>query len=75
MAPYKQCRPSQISRKYNLEIIYVVSAILNLIYLFLLYKQYKNKVKSNLLTFLIIILILVNISTSGWEYANNIYQI
>ena len=74
MAPYDDCRPTQIFSNLDLAVTYVGFALLNFIFLFLLYKQYKSEVKSHLLTFLIIILILVNIAASVWQYANNIFQ-
>ncbi len=74
MAPYNFCKPTQIFSKFNLDVTYVGFTSVNLIFLFLLYKKYKNGVESHLLTFLIVILIFVNISASVWQYANNVFQ-
>jgi len=67
------CNPGQLVSEPERLIVYIVSTITNLLYLYTLYHVY-TKAKSKLLVILIVTLMMVNVAASTWQFYYHMYN-
>ena len=67
------CRRTEIVSSGVLWLVYASNATLNILYLATLVRVV-YKAKSNLLIFLILMLMVVNLGNCTWCYSNHLYQ-